>query len=192
MTSQLNTRVSVMTVMLPVCVVGSGACYGLFVDEWAGAVVGAVAAGVGVGFGMAARPRPLKGDGYAEGLADSVLVTIALYEAAVFPLTSAGSSEEQAARRALAYRVAASDGLPRSVRVAAAAALEALDDGLDAERAQAALKDLILAVYRFRASHEFADHVTVPRVLQPWLAISLVAGGVVAALCACLVGSPPE
>ncbi|MET7986520.1 hypothetical protein [Streptomyces sp. NPDC005281] len=36
------------------------------------------------------------------------------------------------------------------------------------------------------------DLRVVSLVLQPWLAISLVAGGVVAALCACLVGSPPE
>lgn len=62
------------------------------------------------------------------------------------------SDEEQEARRTVAYRLSAYDGLPRSVRVSAAAALEALDDGLDAERARAAVKDLSLAVYDCRGS----------------------------------------
>ncbi|MFC4505974.1 MULTISPECIES: hypothetical protein [Streptomyces] len=51
------------------------------------------------------------------------------------------SDEAQEARRTVAYRLSAYDGLPRSVRVSAAAALEALDDGLDAERARAAAKE---------------------------------------------------
>lgn len=106
---------------------------------------------------MLVRPRPartsVRGDGYAEGIADVVLLSIAMYEAAVFPLTSDGvSDEEQEARRTVAYRLSAYDGLPRSVRVSAAAALEALDDGLDAERARAAVKDLSLAVYDCRGS----------------------------------------
>lgn len=160
MTSPLGTRVYVITAALLVCVVGSGACFGFLLDGWAGAVVGTVAAGLGVGFGMLARPRPTvtsvpaaRGDGYAEGIADTVLLSIAMYEAAVFPLTSAGTSaEEQKARRTVAFRLSAYDGLPRSVRVSAAAALEALDDGLDAERARAAVKDLSLAVYDCRGS----------------------------------------
>jgi hypothetical protein len=109
----------------------------LVVADWADAVVGAGAAGVGAGFGMLVRPRPAvtsggaaRGDGYAEGIADAVLLSIAMYEAAVFPLISDGvSDEEQEARRTVAYRLSAYDGLPRSVRVWAAAALEALDDG---------------------------------------------------------------
>ena len=160
MTSPLGTRVYVMTVALLVCVVSSGACFGFVLDNWSGAVVGATTTALGAGFGMLARPRPavtsvqaVSGDGYAEGIADTVLLSIAMYEAAVFPLTSDGASdEEQDARRTVAYRLSAYDGLPRSVRVSAAAALEALDDGLDAERARAAMKDLSLAVYDCRGN----------------------------------------
>lgn len=159
MTTPLGTRVYVMTIAVLVCVVGSGACLGFLLDGWAGAVVGAGAASLGAGFGMLVRPRPAvtsvraaRGDGYAEGIADVVLLSIAMYEAAVFPLTSDGvSDEEQEARRTVAYRLSAYDGLPRSVRVSAAAALEALDDGADAERARAAVKELSLAVYECRS-----------------------------------------
>lgn len=158
MTIPLSTRVYVMTIAVLACVVGSGACLGFLLDGWTGAVVGAGATGLGAGFGMLVRPRPAvtpvraaSGDGYAEGIADAVLLSIAMYEAAVFPLTSDGvSDEEQGARRTVAYRLAAYDGLPRSVRVSAAAALEALDDGSDAEHARAAMKELSLAVYECR------------------------------------------
>ncbi|MEH0541581.1 hypothetical protein QA802_00340 [Streptomyces sp. B21-105] len=113
--------------------------------DWAGAVPGAGAAGLGAGFGMLVRSRPAvasvraaRGDGYAEGIADGVLLSIAMYEAAVFPLTTDGvSDEEQEARLSVAYRLSAYDGLPRSVRVSAAAALEALDDGWDVLAARA-------------------------------------------------------
>jgi hypothetical protein len=158
MTTLLSTRVYVMTIAVLVCVVGSGTCLGFLVADWAGAVVGAGAVGLGAGFGMLVRPRPavtsvraVRGDGYAEEIADVVLLSIATYEAAVFPLTSDGvSDEEQDARRTVAYRLSAYDGLPRSARVSAAAALEALDDGADAERARAAVKELSLAVYECR------------------------------------------
>ncbi|MFI1488035.1 hypothetical protein [Streptomyces sp. NPDC020747] len=156
----LGTRVYGMTVALLMCVVSSGACFGFVLDGWLGAVVGATTTGLGAGFGMLARPRPavtsvqaVSGDGYAEGIADTVLLSIARYEAAIFPLTSDGASdEEQEARRTVAYRLSAYDGLPRSVRVSAAAALEVLDDGLDSERARAAVKDLSLAVYDCRGN----------------------------------------
>jgi hypothetical protein len=160
MTSPLGTRVYVMTVALLVCVVSSGACFGFVLDGRVGAVVGAATTGLGAGFGMLALPRPavtsvqaVRGDGYAEGIADTVLLSIAMYEAAVFPLTPDGASdEEQEARRTVAYRLSAYDGLPRSVRVSAASALEALDDGLDADRARGAVKDLSLAVYDCRGN----------------------------------------
>jgi hypothetical protein len=121
MTSPLGTRVYVMTIALLACVVSSGACFGFALDGWVGAVVGAVTTALGAGFGMLARPRPAavraaKGDGYAEGIADVVLLSIAMYEAAVFPLTSDGASdEEQEARRTVAYRLSAYDGLPLSL-----------------------------------------------------------------------------
>lgn len=142
MTTPLRTRVYVMTVAVLVSVVGSGACFGFVLDGWVGAVVGATTTSLGAAFGMLVRPRPavtsvqaVSGDGYAEGIADTVLLSIAMYEAAVFPLTPDGASdEEQDARRTVAYRLSAYDGLPRSVRVSAAAALEAVDDGADAKR----------------------------------------------------------
>ncbi|WP_189111831.1 hypothetical protein [Streptomyces camponoticapitis] len=95
--------------------------------------------------------RAAGADGYAEGTADGVLFGILLYEAAVFPFTPEGVGEEERhARRAAAYRIAAYDGLPRAVRLSAAEALEALDTGLDADRARAAVKTLTLAVYTSR------------------------------------------
>ncbi|MER5996427.1 hypothetical protein [Streptomyces viridosporus] len=158
MTIPLSARVYVMTIAVLVCVVGSGACFGFVVADWPGALVGSGAAGVGAGFGMVARPRPAvipvqpaKGDGYAEGIADAVLLSIAMYEAAVFPLTAdAVSEEEQEARRTVAYGLAASEGLPGRVRVSAAAALEAIDKGLDAQCAREAVKALTVAVYEHR------------------------------------------
>ncbi|MCX2928406.1 hypothetical protein [Streptomyces sp. NEAU-W12] len=168
MTTPLRTRVYVMTVAVLVSVVGSGACFGFVLDGWVGAVVGATTTSLGAGFGMLVRPRPaatsvqaVSGDGYAEGIADTVLLSIAMYEAAVFPLTPAGASdEEQEARRTVAYRLSAYDGLPRSVRVSAAAALEALDDGVDAERARTAVKELSLAVYECRSGRSLQGDVT--------------------------------
>ncbi|WP_246555851.1 hypothetical protein [Streptomyces virginiae] len=91
--------------------------------------------------------------GYAEGVADAVLVSVATYQAAAFPLTAFGVSEEERdARRGVAYRVCAHEGLPQSVRVSAAAALEAVDQGVDAGRAYAAMKALSLAVYDHRTA----------------------------------------
>lgn len=85
-------------------------------------------------------------------MADAVLLGVALYQAAVFPLIRDGVSEEEArARRTGAYRLAAYDSLPRTVRVSAAAALEAIDEGQDAEQALAAVKALTLTVYDCRA-----------------------------------------
>lgn len=92
MTTPLRTRVYVMTIAVLVCVVGSGACLGFLMADCAGAVVGASAAGLGAGFGMLVRPRPAVtstragGDGYAEGIGDVVLLSIAMYEAAHSPL----------------------------------------------------------------------------------------------------------
>ncbi|WP_146166801.1 hypothetical protein [Streptosporangium nondiastaticum] len=63
------------------------------------------------------------------------------------------SEEERKARRTLAYRVSAFDALPRPVQLAAAAALEAIDQGTDAEQVEAAMKDLALTAYDQRCSH---------------------------------------
>lgn len=91
-------------------------------------------------------------EGFAEGLSQGVLLGVATYQAAVFPLAGPGSVtfDERVARRTIAYRIAADDGLPHSVRTAAAAALEAIDDGLDNGRARDAVQQLALAVYEQR------------------------------------------
>ncbi|WP_066951212.1 hypothetical protein [Streptomyces lushanensis] len=84
-------------------------------------------------------------------IADAVLVSIATYQAAVFPIIPGGVSEEERdARRTLAYRLSAFDGLPLAVRVSAAQALEAVDHGLDADRTRAAMTALSLTVYEHR------------------------------------------
>jgi hypothetical protein len=185
MTTPLSTRVYVMTIAALVCVVWSGACFGFLVAGWAGAEVGAGAVGLGAGFGMLVRPRPavtsvraVNGDGYAAGIADVVLLSIMMYEAAVFPLTSDGvSDEEQEARRTVAYRLSAYDGLPRSVRVPAAAALEALDDGVDAERARAAVKELSLAVYECRSGRSLQGNASDTAAVVPASALVSVLPG---------------
>ncbi|MFE6483051.1 hypothetical protein ACFVGN_08970 [Streptomyces sp. NPDC057757] len=57
-----------------------------------------------------------------------MVLAVALYEGAVSPVVSGGvSAEEQDARRTVAYRLCAYDGLPRTVRISAAAALEVID-----------------------------------------------------------------
>ncbi|MEU3290465.1 hypothetical protein [Streptomyces longwoodensis] len=162
MTIPLGTRVCVMTLAGLVCLMSGGACLGFLVAGWPGALVGAGAAGLGAVFGMLVRPWPVRAfvraarrDGYAEGIADVAFLSVALYEAAVFPLVADGvSDEEQQARRTVAYRLSAYEGLPRPVRVAAAAALEAVDDVRGAARARAAVKELLLAVYDCRSSRD--------------------------------------
>ncbi|MFF8288857.1 hypothetical protein ACF068_06425 [Streptomyces sp. NPDC016309] len=105
------------------------------------------------GYGRAARDA--HDHGYAEGLAHAVLLGITAYEAAAFPLTGGGvSPDERSARRTIAYRIAADEGLPHPVRTAAAAALEAIDRGDDAGTARQAMKDLNLAVFALRTGRD--------------------------------------
>lgn len=150
-----------MSVVLVVCAAGSGACLGFLLGGWQGAAAGA-AAGSAAGVGLlihnrfyrrrrAVALRAAEVDGHEQGTADVVLFGVLLYEGAVFPFIPDGvSEEERQARRTVAYRLAAYDGLPRAVRVSAAEALEAIDEGLDADRARAAVKALTIAVYDFR------------------------------------------
>lgn len=155
-------RIYVMSAVLVVSAAGSGACIGFLLGAWRGAAVGACATGSVAGTGLflylrflhrrrAVALRAARADGFAEGTADVVLFGILLYEGAVFPFAPQGvSQEERQARRTVAYRLAAYDGLPREVRVAAAEALEAIDEGLDADRARTAVKALTIAVYDIR------------------------------------------
>ncbi|MEU8588905.1 hypothetical protein AB0C59_18180 [Streptomyces sp. NPDC048664] len=96
---------------------------------------------------FAAAQRQAGMRGYAEGIAHGVLLHVAAYEAAVFPRSGpAGvSPEECAARRTLAYRMAALDEVPHVVREAAADTL-ALLDAADRTGAQEALAQLAAAV----------------------------------------------
>ncbi|MEV6734553.1 MULTISPECIES: hypothetical protein [unclassified Streptomyces] len=96
-------------------------------------------------------PRPVDGD--AEGLADNVVAGLCMYQAAMFPLAQGGvSSAELTARRTVAYRLSAYEGLPRQIQVSAAAALEAIDQGKDEARAAEAMSDLRVMVYEHRGS----------------------------------------
>ncbi|MFD4509931.1 hypothetical protein [Streptomyces sp. NPDC058457] len=85
--------------------------------------------------------------GYADGIADMVVLGISAYGAAVFPLSGpdAVDAAERVARRRAAYRLTAADGLPHQIREAAAAALEAIDDGGD-RATQSAMEGLMKAV----------------------------------------------
>ncbi|MEV8535471.1 hypothetical protein [Streptomyces sp. NPDC051211] len=163
MTSSIATRIHLMiTFALVTCGAVGGACFGFLLGGRMTALVAGAAAGLGAGIGSFLSRRPVLAffrpdrtvppvDGYAQGIADAVLVSIATYQAAVFPLTPDGVTEEERdARRTLAYRVSAYEGLPRAVLVSAAEALEAVDQGLDAERAQAAMLALSLTVYDHR------------------------------------------
>ncbi|MEU8952097.1 hypothetical protein [Streptomyces sp. NPDC048489] len=134
------------------CVMAMGASAGFLLDTWRGLGAGLVL-GVGVFlFGMKATVmlcslqtrqtlRTLtKGDPRGEAAAHLALHAVALYQAAVFPLQPGGvSGDEQAFRRAVAYRCAAREDLPRPVRVAAAEALDVIEQGQDVKRAQAAV-----------------------------------------------------
>ncbi|WP_374778097.1 hypothetical protein OG756_40030 [Streptomyces sp. NBC_01310] len=176
MKSPLASRIHLMiTFVLVTCGVIGGACLGLLLSGRLMALVFACVAGLGAGIGSFSSRRqvlalfeperePERGpgrepgrdavpaDGYGEGLADAALVCIATYQAAVFPLTPDGVAEaEREARRTMAYRISAYEGLPHQVRASAAAALEAIDQGLDAKRAETAMKELCLTVYDNRS-----------------------------------------
>lgn len=83
--------------------------------------------------------------------ADAVLMAVALYRAAGFPIVAGSvSAEEQQARRTVAYRMSAYDSLPRQVRMSAAEALEVIDDGQEVEAARTTLQALTMAVHDCR------------------------------------------
>ncbi|MFD9289211.1 hypothetical protein ACFWBV_13135 [Streptomyces sp. NPDC060030] len=86
--------------------------------------------------------------GYAEGIAQYVLLIVCNYEAAVFPRSGPHgvTPDERAARRTDAYKIAAEEEVPHRVREAAADVLAALDDG-DRSRSVAAQAALIIAVH---------------------------------------------
>ncbi|MFI8943150.1 hypothetical protein [Streptomyces syringium] len=165
LTPPLSTRIHLLiTFVLVTCAALGGLCVGLLLGGRTTALIAGGAAGLGAGIGSFLARRQIvalfrpehdaaRADGYAEGIADAVLVSIATYQAAAFPLIPGGvSEEERQARRTIAYRASAYDGLPLAVRVSAARVLEVVDQGLDAARAQAAMRALALTVYDHRNS----------------------------------------
>ncbi|MHB9847869.1 hypothetical protein ACSYGO_01340 [Streptomyces krungchingensis] len=89
--------------------------------------------------------------GYADGIADMMVLGISAYSASVFPLSGpdAVDAAERRARRKAAYQLTAADGLPHHIREAAAAALKAIDDRHDRDT-QSAIEDLMKAVQEQR------------------------------------------
>ncbi|GGX95582.1 hypothetical protein [Streptomyces fructofermentans] len=126
----------------------------------AGMLLGAKIAMALAGLRVEDSVRAALGDGRAEGTEDTVLMGISLYKAASFPLTPGGvSPHERQVRRTVAYRLAAHDGLPLAVRVAAAEALEVIDESRDVQQARSALNALALAIYNRRgAVHDDEVH----------------------------------
>ncbi|MFE1230295.1 hypothetical protein [Streptomyces sp. NPDC058745] len=101
---------------------------------------------------VAGRLEEARTRGYGEGAADAVYGEMAAYNAAVFPLSGPDgvTDAERQARRRVAYRAASFDGLPHSVREAAAGALAVLDAGNDQKAAERALGLLATAMQRHR------------------------------------------
>ncbi|MCW7941236.1 hypothetical protein AAW14_03925 [Streptomyces hygroscopicus] len=140
----------------------SGALIGALFGGAGLALIAALCAGAGGALGalffrrralahFAAAQRQAGVRGYAEGIAHGVLVHVAAYEAAVFPCTgpTGVTTEERAARRTLAYRMAALDEVPQPVREAAADALAVLDaaDRSGTEEALAQLAAVVRQEY---------------------------------------------
>lgn len=136
----------------------SGALIGSLLGGARVALAGAVCAGAAgtfsavsfrrralVHFAAARRKAGIRG--YTEGIAHGVLLHVAAYEAAVFPRTGpmGVTAEERAARRTVAYRMAALDEVPHLVREAAADALAVLD-AADRIRARDAIAQLASVV----------------------------------------------
>ncbi|MFE4690216.1 hypothetical protein ACFRH6_09185 [Streptomyces sp. NPDC056749] len=159
---------SSMTPARALLLVTSGiSCLATAASALVGLIVGgplaALILGTGVGAGstvgaflvrrraMAAHARDraaVMAHGYAEGIAQYVVLIVCNYEAAVFPRSGPHgvTPDERAARRTDAYRIAAEEEVPHRVREAAADALAALDDG-DHSRSVAAQAALIIAVH---------------------------------------------
>ncbi|MET7711497.1 hypothetical protein [Streptomyces sp. NPDC005407] len=89
--------------------------------------------------------------GYADGIADMMVLEISAYKASVFPLSGASAVDpaERRARRKAAYQLTAAEALPHHIREAAAAALEAIDDARDRET-RTAMEVLMKAVHEQR------------------------------------------
>ncbi|MFD1656699.1 hypothetical protein ACFSL4_00225 [Streptomyces caeni] len=157
------TRALLLLVSGLVCLItASGALIGSLFGGARVALVAAACAGAAAALGaslvyrralahFAAARRQAGIRGYAEGIAHGVLLHVAVYEAAVFPRTGVTgvTPEECAARRTVAYRMAALEEVSRPVREAAADALALLDaaDRTGAEEAVAQLASVVRQEY---------------------------------------------
>ncbi|MFJ9352470.1 hypothetical protein [Streptomyces sp. NPDC101237] len=159
----VRIRLFAALTLLIMCAGLCGGCAGFLLGGWLGAGAGMlVSMGVLV---LGARItialcrlqtteflQEMVGDGRVEASADAVLRGIMLYEAAAFPLVADGVKvAERESRRMVAYKVAAFDDLPISVRVAAAETLESIDEGQDREGTRDAVWALAEAVRACRA-----------------------------------------
>ncbi|MCX5414887.1 hypothetical protein [Streptomyces sp. NBC_00059] len=160
MSSMMPARVLLLVTSGTACLAtAASALVGLFVEGPLTALILGIGTATGSIIGaflvrrraMAAHARAraaVMAHGYAEGIAQYVLLIVCNYEAAVFPRSGPHgvTPEERAARRADAYRIAAEEEVPHQVREAAAHVLAALDDG-DHSRSVAAQAALIIAVH---------------------------------------------
>ncbi|MFF4276184.1 hypothetical protein [Streptomyces sp. NPDC001536] len=135
-----------------------GGLVGVLLDGWqSGITLGLVAGCFTVVGGLITWRRNLaqikertaqtQESSFEDGMAQGLLLCVAQYEAAAFPVNADGVTDaERTARRDIAYRVAGADGVPESVRKAAALALAAIDTGI-VENAKAAMRELQHTVY---------------------------------------------
>ncbi|MEW1569501.1 hypothetical protein AB0454_42000 [Streptomyces sp. NPDC093509] len=137
-----HARLHVAMALLFGCAMSAGGYAGFRLGGvWgfhAGAALAAGALLVGVGISVQLcelqtkqfLDRLLQDDVRTEVTTEAALAAVGLDQAAVFPLTPEGvSATERRARRTAAYRMAADEHLPRPMQIAAAAALEAIDEG---------------------------------------------------------------
>lgn len=148
------------------CMLGGGAYAGFIVSGVWGAMAGGLAGTVALAATVRitiwlrdvyrddAWKSVVVGDGRAEAVAEMTLWGALQYQAVTFPLSPAGASdEERHARRSIAYQIAAQEGLPLPVQIAAADALELMDQGQDRKQAQEAIRLLSEAVRECRTGY---------------------------------------
>jgi F0F1-type ATP synthase assembly protein I len=158
MRSQTSARAVLLSGIVVTCLMVSvGGLIGAFLGGPGAAGLSALTGGCAAALGaFLARRRSMAkfnaahqaahDRGFAEGLAHGLLLGMVQYEAAVFPSSPDGvTAEERDARRTYAYRIAAQDALPETIRLQAARVLAALDEE-ERDRAREAMQELSLAV----------------------------------------------
>ncbi|MGG7574155.1 hypothetical protein [Streptomyces sirii] len=153
-----DARPAIAALALAGLIFGAGAAY-LVAGDVASVVGTAVCCTGGAGLSAFFRLRQIhqqqaeaRRAGFSAALAQGVLVAVACYHRAAFPLTGHGAvtEEEVAALRWAAYQQAAAERLDSPVREAAARALKAVDLG-EPSPAASALMDLMSAAHERQA-----------------------------------------